>query len=181
PRLKSGGDDRRALDFGIRMMRRSALVCSWTRQGRGTSAWPGAAREGSWPQAKRLSGCRAGNRGMLVRQHWWNLSFNLLPGQRDVGGARHIGFSGEKVAGCWAFAAAFGPAWPGPGGFRDTGGGSQAGADVAKPPADPAWCQRTGRIGVLLPGPAEVGGQGTGEQELGAGGHEEPGPAVGLL
>jgi hypothetical protein len=109
------------------------------------------------------------------------VSFNLLPGQCRVGGARHAGFAGEQVAGCWAFAAAFGPAGPGAGGFRDTGGWSRVAADVAKPPADPARWQRTGRIGVLFPGPAEVGGQGTGEQELGAGGHEEPGPAVGLL
>ena len=85
------------------------------------------------------------------------------------------------MAGSWAFAAAFGPSGPGSGGFRDTGGCSQVAADVAKPPADPAGWQRAGRIGVLFPGPAEVGGQGTGEQELGAGGHEEPGPAVGLL
>src|SRR5437773_2969982 len=67
-----------------------------------------------------------------------SLSFNLFPGQHRLGCAWHVCFAGEKVAGCWAFAAAFGPAGPGAGGFRDTGGRPQAGADVAKPPADPS-------------------------------------------
>ena len=85
------------------------------------------------------------------------------------------------MAGCWAFAAAFGPAGPGAGGFRDTGGCSQAGADVAEPPADPSGGQRPGGIGLFLPGAAEICGQGPCEQELGVRGHEEPDPAVCLL
>jgi hypothetical protein len=67
------------------------------------------------------------------------------------------------------------------GGFRDTGGCAQLSADVAKPAADPARGQRPGGIGLLLPGAAEVTGQGPGEQELGVRGHEEPDPAVCLL
>src|SRR6266498_824974 len=42
-----------------------------------------------------------------------SLSFNLFPGQRRFRCARHVGFAGEKVAGCWAFAASFGPAGAG--------------------------------------------------------------------
>jgi hypothetical protein len=34
---------------------------------------------------------------------------------------------------------------------------------------------------VFLPGAAEVGGQGPGEQELGVRGHEDPDPAAGLF
>ena len=110
-----------------------------------------------------------------------SLSFNLFPGQHRFRCAWHACFAGEKVAGSWAFAAAFGPAGPGAGGFRDTGGCPQAGADVAKPPADPSRGQRPGGIGLFLPGAAEVGGQGAGEEELGVRGHEEPDPAVCLL
>lgn len=94
---------------------------------------------------------------------------------------RYACFAGEQVAGSWAFGAAFGPAGPGAGGFRDTGGCPQAGVDVAKAPADPSRSQRPGGIGLFLPGPAQAGGQGPGEQELGVRGHEEPDPAVGLL
>jgi hypothetical protein len=85
------------------------------------------------------------------------------------------------VAGSWAFAAAFGPAGSGAGGFRDTGGCPQAMADVAKSAADPGRCQRPGGIRLFLPGPAQAVGEGPGEQELGVRGHEEPDPAVGLL
>ncbi len=85
------------------------------------------------------------------------------------------------MAGCRAFAAAFGPAGAGAGGFRDTGGCAQLAADVAKPAADPARGQRPGGAGLFLPWPAEIGGQGAGEQELGVRGHEEPDPAVSLL
>ena len=107
-----------------------------------------------------------------------SLSFNLFPGQRRVCCAWHVGFAGEEVPGCWAFAAAFGSAGSGPGGFRDTGGCPEVAADVAKSAADPAGGQRPGGIGLFLPGPAEAGGQGAGEQELGVRGHEEPDPAV---
>src|SRR5579871_6105823 len=96
-----------------------------------------------------------------------SLSFNLFPVQGHSCGAWRACFAGEKVAGCWAFAAAFGPAGSGAGGFRDTGGCAEVGADVAKPPADPVRCQGPGGAGVFLPGPAEVCGQGPGEQELG--------------
>jgi hypothetical protein len=68
-----------------------------------------------------------------------DLTFNLLPGRGRIRGARHVGFAWEKVAGRGACAASFGPAGTGPGGFRDTGGGADLGADVAEPPADPAW------------------------------------------
>ena len=37
------------------------------------------------------------------------------------------------------------------------------------------------RVGVLFPGPAQVSGEGAGEQELGVGGDDDTGPAVGLL
>ena len=107
-----------------------------------------------------------------------SLSFNLFPGQRRFYCARYVGFAGEQVARSWAFGAAFGPAGPGAGGFRDTGGCAQLPADVAKPAADPARCQRPGGIGLFLPGPAEIGGQGPGEQELGVRGHEDLDPAV---
>ena len=107
-----------------------------------------------------------------------SLSFNLFPGQRRVRCARRVGFAWKQVAGCWAFAAAFGPAWSGAGGFRDTGRGAEVAADVAKPAADPTWCQRPGGIGLFLPGPTEFGGQGPGEQELGVRGHEDLNPAV---
>ena len=61
------------------------------------------------------------------------------------------------------------------------GRGAEVGADVAEPPADAARGERPGGVGVLLPGAAEVAGEGAGEQELGVGGDDDPGPAVGLL
>ena len=112
--------------------------------------------------------------------HTFSLSFNLFPVQSMVCRARHVGFAGKKVAGSWAFAAAFGPAGAGAGGFRDTGGCPQLAADVAKPPPDPARRQRPGGIGLFLPGPPEAACQGPGKQELGVRGHEEPDPAAGL-
>src|SRR5712672_4426215 len=91
-------------------------------------------------------------------KHALDLSFNLFPGQRCVCCARHVGFAWEEVPGCWAFAAAFGPAGSRPGGFRDTGGCPEVAADVAKSPADPARRQGPGGIGLFLPWPAEAGG-----------------------
>ena len=74
-----------------------------------------------------------------------SLTFNLLPGQGRFRGAWHVGFAWEKVTWCEALAAAFGPAWPGAGGFRDTGRGAEGAADVPEPPADAARGQRPGR------------------------------------
>ena len=80
-----------------------------------------------------------------------------------------------------ALAAAFGSAWPRAGGFRDTSRGAQGAADVPEPPADPARGERPVRVGVFLPGPAQVGGEGAGEQELGVGSDDDPHPPVSLL
>src|SRR5579875_597915 len=77
--------------------------------------------------------------------------------------------------------AAPGSSGAGPGGFRETGGGAEAGADVAEPPADPSGGQRPGGVGLVLPGAAQVSGQGAGEEELGVGGDDDANPAVGLL
>ncbi len=71
--------------------------------------------------------------GAPVRAEWYirmpeiyfpgfSLSFDFFAGQRHVRGARRVGFAGEKVAGRGSFAASFGPAGPGVGKFRDTGG-----------------------------------------------------------
>jgi len=50
-----------------------------------------------------------------------------------------------------------------------------------RPAADPARRQRPGRTRLFLPGAAEAGGQRAGEQELCAGCHDDPHPAVCLL
>src|SRR5258707_8090132 len=91
------------------------------------------------------------------------------------------GFGGEGVAGCGAFAAVFGPAGAGPGGFGNTGGRAQAGADVAEPAADSSGGERAAGVRVFLPGAAEVGGEGAGEAELGVRGHDDLDPAAGLF
>ena len=61
------------------------------------------------------------------------------------------------------------------------GGCAQAGADVWKPAADPAWWQGAAVRGPGFPGAAQVGGERAGDQELGEGGHDEADPPVGLL
>lgn len=55
-------------------------------------------------------------------------------------------------------------------GMRDAGGGSE-------PPADPGRGETT-ELGRPLPGAAEVGGQRSGQAELGVGGDDQPGPPV---
>src|SRR5215831_5752028 len=95
-----------------------------------------------------------------------SLTFNLLPGQGRIRGAWHVGFTWEKVTWCEALAAAFRPAWPRAGGFRNTSRGAEGVADVPEPPADAARGERPGGVGVLLPGAAEIAGEGAGEQEL---------------
>jgi hypothetical protein len=52
---------------------------------------------------------------------------------------------------------------------------------LRNPAAELAWREGPAGIGLFLPGAAEVGGQRPGEQELGAGGHDDPRPAVCLL
>src|SRR5712691_1840989 len=72
---------------------------------------------GVWHAVKAaIPHLRAGERGGSIILT--SLSFNLLPGQRRVCFAWFDGFAGEEVPGCWAFAAAFGPAGAGAGGFR---------------------------------------------------------------
>ncbi len=73
-----------------------------------------------------------------------------------------------------------GASWSWPGGFRDMGGGAQAGADVCKPAADPARGQGAVVRGPGFPGAAQVGRQGAGEQQLGERGHDQADPPVGL-
>lgn len=71
--------------------------------------------------------------------------------------------------------------WPtgaGKGCFRCPGGSVGLRAQVPAPSADVGGCQFV-RLGRLLPGPAEVGGQRSGEPELGIGGDHEPGPSAG--
>ena len=91
-------------------------------------------------------------RTQLILRQALCLSFNLFPGQYRFRCAWHACFAGEKVAGSWAFAAAFGPAGSGAGGFRDTGGCPQAGADVAKPPADSSRGRRQAGSGCFSQG-----------------------------
>ena len=71
---------------------------------------------------------------------------------------------------------------PGPGreGFA-TRAGVPGHGGCCETPGGPGPGIAAGRDRVLLPGPAKIGGQGPGEQELGVRGDEEPGPAVGLL
>jgi hypothetical protein len=70
------------------------------------------------------------------------------------------------------------PTWPGAGGFRRTGWGTGFRAQVSEPPADTGWCQFV-RLGRLLPGPPQIGGQRPGQPELGIGGDHQPCPPVG--
>ena len=63
-------------------------------------------------------------------------------------------------------------------GFRRAGQIRECLADVAEPAADPGGGEPAGRAGPL-PGQPQVGGQVTGEAELGVAGEEEPGPPVG--
>jgi len=66
----------------------------------------------------------------------------------------------------------------GPGGFRRAGGNGQVLADTAKPTADAGGGKAAGWAGPL-PGQPDIGGEVAGEVQLGVGGDDEPGPAVG--
>jgi len=66
----------------------------------------------------------------------------------------------------------------GAGGFRRAGGNGQVLPDAAKAAADAGRGETAGRAG-LLPGQSDVGGEVPGEVQLGVGGDDEPGPAVG--
>ena len=65
----------------------------------------------------------------------------------------------------------------GPAGFRCAGGLGGVRAEVPKPAADPGGSQPAG-WGRFLPGATQIGGQRSGEAELGVRGDEQPGPAV---
>ena len=85
----------------------------------------------------------------------------------------------DVVAAGWLVVAAAGwasRAWPG--GFRCSGGATGLAAEVPKSSPDAGGSEAFGRCGAF-PGAAEVGDRAAGEAELGVGGQDEPGPAVG--
>ena len=59
--------------------------------------------------------------------------------------------------------------------------GADVAADVGKPAADPSGGERAVGVRWFFPWPAQVGGVGPGDEQLGVGGHHQPDPPVGLL
>ena len=58
--------------------------------------------------------------------------------------------------------------------------GADVTADVGKSAADPCGGERAAGAGWFFPGAAQVGGVGPGDEELGAGGHDQADPPVSL-
>ena len=101
----------------------------------------------------------------------------------DLFFCRSVGcvFSGcvHVVAGCGT--SVLSPQWPsgaGTGGFRRAGRAGGLWADVQEVAADADGSERVRGAG-LFPGTAPVSGEWAGEAELGVGGEDQPGPAVG--
>lgn len=83
------------------------------------------------------------------------------------------------MAGCRA--AVLRAGWPAGTGlrrFRCTSRRAGLRVQVPEPPEDTRWCQLV-RLGRLLPGPPQVGGQRAGQSELGVGRDHHPCPSVG--
>lgn len=93
----------------------------------------------------------------------------------------HVGGLADVVAG--GAVPVLEPWWAsraGPAGFGCTGRLVDLPAQVAKPSPDPGGGQPLDRQR-LLPGTTQVGGEMTGQAQLGVGGQDQPGPAVGGL
>src|SRR5580704_7785996 len=103
----------------------------------------------------------------------------LSGGVGSLGGGLELVFA-DGVAGCFALVLrSFGPSGAGAGGFRRAGGGAGHLAGAAEPGADLARGHRRWLRGPRLPGQPGDGTQAAGEPQLGEGGDQEPGPAVG--
>src|SRR5450759_5389019 len=84
------------------------------------------------------------------------------------------------MAGSSLSAGSFGASWAGGSGFWWTGWGAQCWAESAKPSPDAGGGESAGFVS-SFPWEAEVVNEVACEAELGVGGEDEPGPAVGLF